>query len=134
MKWLFGPALLALIALAGCKPKDPLVGTWTGTELGAPVTYTFSSDRTFDKTAVNQLLGSKVTVDVSGSYQFDGKVLTSTATKVGVTGMPDRLNQQVQDQFKQNLNKPATNTVTFKGGDEMSITTAAGVGTFHRKA
>ncbi len=102
-------ALLFAFLVAGCS-KNPLVGTWEGSDpaMGAmATTFTFNGDNTYTNTVTLQ--GMALTF--KGTYTLDGDKITLQPVTLDATGP---LADQAKLGFESVGKQPRTGTVTFK--------------------
>lgn len=107
--------LLALLAI-GCS-KNPLVGTWEGSDpnMGSvAATFTFNSDHTYN----TNLKMQDMSLTVKGTYTLEGDKLTLQPESLDATG---GFAEMAKAAFEKDGKKPLSGTVAFKD-DTMTLT------------
>lgn len=109
--------LIAVVALAGCKKGDTLVGKWSGSLAGAPQgTTEFDSDNTFK----SDIQRGTMRVEVGGTYATDNDKLTITIKSVDFPGAPAAQAAMLKKLASGTVGK--SRTVTYKlDGDNLAI-------------
>jgi hypothetical protein len=125
--------IVAVVALGGCarqeqavngKPKGrTLVGTWEVSGMMQPIRQTFSDNGAFTSTSEVEVPTkngalAKAKLTFSGSYQFDGRTLTTTIDQVDVREIDEDLRKNIIDNAQENLNKQQTAIVEWKKDDQ----------------
>ncbi|MCW5943840.1 MAG: hypothetical protein KIS66_16535 [Fimbriimonadaceae bacterium] len=134
---------VALGALVGCGPKDPLDGKWTAdtfpgqtAQMGdTKVTATFSGGKTFSLVVDSNLpqnMGS-IQATIDGTYTFTKDQLKMTATSAKLDDSKLKLPKEMQALAKQQMkdadknlikqiNDAPAGTIKLEGGDKFSWT------------
>lgn len=122
-------AVLAAL-LIGCS-KNPIVGTWEGSDPSraseAIATFVFESDGTYS----TSISADGMSLSVKGKYTLEDKTLTMTPETLDASG--GAFADIAKDAFAKSDKKPMTGTVEFKGNDEMVFTSNGNPATLKRK-
>jgi len=125
----FAWAALAVLVL-GCS-KNPIVGTWEGSDPSMPTaavaTFEFGGDGTY----TTSLSVQGMSLAVKGTYTLEEKTLTMTPKTLEASG--GAFADIAKDAFAKSEKKPMTGTVEFKGNDEMTLTANGNTSTLKRK-
>jgi len=111
-------ATALVLAVVGCKAKDPLVGKWNGSTMGISTDYEFNEDGTMTSTAKV----GPVSVTTKGTYKVEGEKFTMTLSSVGSSGAPADISAKINASTKDSINKPMTGTIKFPSEDKAEIT------------
>lgn len=122
---------LTLLILAGCAPKNPLLGSWKSKVdvqgFSVDVLHKFGEQGAYAAT----LSTGDITGAVQGSYTFKDEVLTITPTtfsldtsKAGILG---KMAEQFRPEVEKEMKKPQSGKVTW-GDESFTVTpTTSGV-------
>lgn len=116
--------------LVGCS-KNPIVGTWEGSDPTMPTTavatYQFDGNGTYTTSISIQ----GMSLAVKGKYTLEDKTLTMTPETLDASG--NALAEMAKDAFAKSEKKPLVSTVEFKGDDEMVLSVNGATATLKRK-
>ncbi|MCB8933153.1 MAG: hypothetical protein M9921_12555 [Fimbriimonadaceae bacterium] len=117
--------------LVGCS-KNPIVGTWEGSDPTMPTTaaatFQFDGDGTYTTSVTIQ----GMSLAVKGKYTLVEKTLTMTPETLEASG--NALAEMAKDAFAKSEKKPMTSTVEFKDNDQMTLTVNGATTTLKRKS
>lgn len=117
-----------LAALAGCAPKNTVVGTWDASGGPVPVTQTFKADGTFESSASM----GPASLSVTGTYKVNGEQIEMTPGDANVTGIT--LPKDAQDQLNKQMKQSQTGTLKWTDKDNFTMSSGQTTLTFKRKA